>query len=72
MNIIKKARLTEGLTQKEVADVLGVSIVAVCKWENGKSLPAPRRLKKIADVLHISVSSLISEWERGDADGSAS
>lgn len=71
MNTIKWARLVEGLTQKELGDKLGVSGVTVCKWETGKITPAPRRLKRISDVLHISVDRLISDPGGGETDGKA-
>ena len=65
MNKIKKARLVEGLTQKQLADMLGVSTVAVCKWECSKTFPVPKRLKQIAEVLHTTVESLLNEQEAG-------
>lgn len=37
---------------------IGVSHVAVWKWENGSSYPSPQRIKSIADQLHVSVSFL--------------
>ena len=72
MNTIKRARLVEGLTQKELAAILGVSVVSVCKWETGKTFPTPRRLKRISDVLHISVERLLSDQGGGEPDGAAS
>ena len=35
--IIRKARIRSGLTQKELADRLGVTNTAVSKWERGVS-----------------------------------
>ena len=61
MNQIKKARLSEGLTQEELAEKLGISTVSVCKWETGKAFPAVKRLKEVADALHTTVSELLNE-----------
>jgi transcriptional regulator with XRE-family HTH domain len=61
---IKKARLIKGIQQKELANAVGVSPVAVCKWETGKSTPNVKRLKKIAEVLDTTVESLIESPER--------
>lgn len=61
MNRIKKARLIEGLTQGELAERVGVSIVTVCKWENSKTFPAPKRLKQVAEALHTTVAKLLEE-----------
>lgn len=61
MNRIKRARLIEGLTQGELAGQLGVSPVSVCKWENGRTFPSTRRLKRVAEVLHTTVADLLEE-----------
>ncbi|WP_243242175.1 MULTISPECIES: helix-turn-helix transcriptional regulator [unclassified Clostridium] len=37
--IIKERRIGQGLTQEQVAEVLGVSTPAVNKWEKGISYP---------------------------------
>lgn len=59
MNNIKLARLSAGLSQKELADIIGVSGVSVWKWENNLALPHPRRLKAVADALHTTVEKLL-------------
>ena len=61
MNQIKKARLAAGLTQGELAKKLSISVVSVCKWENGHTFPRPKRLKQVAKVLHIPVKDLLEE-----------
>ena len=61
MNRIKRARLIEGLTQNELAVKLGVSTVAVCKWENGQTFPSAKRLKAVAETLHTTVADLLEE-----------
>ena len=61
MNKFKKARLVEGLTQEELARMLSVSTVTVCKWENGKTFPHPKHLKQVAEILHTSVDGLLEE-----------
>ena len=65
MNGFKKARLEEGLTQAELAEILGVSTVAVCKWETGKGLPKVKRLKFVAKTLNTTVAKLIDEERVG-------
>ena len=61
MNAIKRARLLQGMTQNELSEKVGVSPVAVCKWERGVTNPAVKRLKKIADVLNTTVNELLEE-----------
>ena len=63
MNSIKKARLLAGITQTELAHKVGVSVVAVNKWENGVMFPNVKRLKTVADALNTTVEVLISDRE---------
>lgn len=48
---IKKLRREKGLTQSELADMLGVSKVTVSGWETGKWSPAPAQVKAISDFF---------------------
>ncbi|MCI9075887.1 MAG: helix-turn-helix transcriptional regulator, partial [Dorea sp.] len=37
--IIQELRKAKGITQEELAEVLGVSSAAISKWENGQMYP---------------------------------
>ncbi len=50
-----------GITQEELADQLHVSTQAVSRWENEWNLPDLDKIPDIAEVLKISVSSLLEE-----------
>lgn len=63
MNQIKKARLVVGLKQTDIAREMGVSSAAVSHWENGYTMPAAGKLKKLAAILKTSVSELLGEKE---------
>ena len=57
-------RKESGLTQKEVADALGVSPSFVTFWERkGKSLP-PHLLLKLSELYDVSVDFLVGK-EKG-------
>lgn len=56
---IQAFRLKKNYSQKEVALRIGVSEQAVSKWENGVCLPDVYNLKLLAQILHISVDSLL-------------
>ena len=56
---VKSFRLRKKYTQKEIALRIGVSEQAISKWENGECLPDVYNLKLLAQVLHISVDSLL-------------
>jgi transcriptional regulator with XRE-family HTH domain len=44
---IKVARIIAGMKQQEVADLMGVSQVAVSRWERGEIKPPEGTLEKI-------------------------
>ncbi len=47
-----------GLTQEEMADRIGVSKSAIAKWETDGGLPDRDNLKKISEVMNVSVDEL--------------
>lgn len=53
-------RRSRGLTQKELAARLGVSIQAVSKWENAENLPDAGILLPLAEALHTTADALLS------------
>lgn len=56
---VKEFRTRKNYSQKEIALRIGVSEQAVSKWENGDCLPDIYNLKLLAQILHISVDSLL-------------
>lgn len=57
---IKNLREKKGLTQTELADMLGVSSKAVSKWETGKGLPDISLIEPLANTLSVSVMELMT------------
>ena len=55
---IKKLRLQRGLTQEELASLLGVSGQAVSKWETNDTYPDGSLLLPLAEVLGVSLDTL--------------
>lgn len=58
--IIKKKRISLGLTQEQVADYLGVSTPAVNKWEKGSCYPDITLLPALARLLRVDLNTLLS------------
>ena len=56
---IRTYRKQHGLTQEQLAEVLGVSVGAVYKWESRSSLPELRLIMKMADFFGVSVDALL-------------
>ena len=57
--VIAECRKELGLTQKELADKLGVTDKAVSRWENGMNFPDIALMDSIAQTLGISVVELL-------------
>ncbi len=52
-------RRKQGLTQTQVADRMGVTPQAVSKWERGLACPDLVCLDELADLLGISIDTLL-------------
>lgn len=57
---IQFLRKQNHLSQKELAERLGVSFQAVSKWETGENLPDVSILLELADVLNTTTDKLLS------------
>lgn len=53
------ARRSCGMTQTELAQMVGVTAQAVSKWERGSSCPDISILDEVANALGVSVSELL-------------
>lgn len=61
---LQKQRKELGLTQNELAELLNVSAQSVSYWECGKGVPDIENLCRIADVLSISLDTLLQRDDR--------
>ena len=52
---ISNVRKDKKLTQRQLADKLGITDRAISKWENGKSMPDLSLLKPLCDILGIVI-----------------
>ena len=59
---LKYLRKTRGLSQEDLAVQLNVVRQTVSKWEKGWSVPDAELLLRIAGVLNVPVSELLSEY----------
>lgn len=58
-NFIYNLRKKNGISQTELAEILGVTNKAVSKWENGKAKPRIEILQKMASYFKIPVEELL-------------
>ena len=59
-SFIQLCRKEKGMTQKDLADRIGVSDKTISKWENGNSVPDTEILTSLCQSLDISVNELLS------------
>jgi len=57
---LKYIRRKNNITQKHLADSLGVSRQAVCMWEAGKRELKATTLFKVAKVFEVSVDEIMN------------
>ncbi len=57
---ISEQRKLRSLTQKQFADMVGVTDKAVSRWETGKSYPDTETLEKISEIFEVSISDILS------------
>lgn len=62
-NYVCRERRKHGLSQTELAALLGVTGKAVSKWENGRAKPTTNTLRALAAVLGTDVETLLKKRE---------
>lgn len=63
---LKSARKSAGLTQEQLAEKLMVSRQAVTKWESDKGMPDIENLKKLSNLLNVSIDYLFDDGKKFD------
>lgn len=61
MKSIREARLAKGITQDQLAKLLGITQGAVAQWEKGLTHPSFELLPKVAEALDIKLDDLIGK-----------
>lgn len=65
---IKGLREARGLTQRALADAVGVTDKAVSKWESGRGLPDISLVESLSAALGVSVAELLTGDVRQNAN----
>jgi DNA-binding XRE family transcriptional regulator len=56
--LLRLARINAGLTQEELADVLGVTSVTIYRWERGENIPNPYFRGRLCRLFQLSEQEL--------------
>ncbi len=60
---ITELRATMGIYQKQLADDLQVSVATISNYENGRHIPDPSTLCKIADFFGVTTDYLLGRTD---------
>ena len=63
MKEIKEYREREHISQKEFANMVGVSQSMVSLWEEGKNIPRPYLLKRISELTGVGIGELLKHLD---------
>ena len=66
---IKQLRLDNDITQKELADFLGVTPKAISFYELGQCMPSPEMILKMANKFNVTTDFLLGNEEIPSQDG---
>ena len=67
MNRLKELRKEKGLSQKALANELGVHYRTLQNWENGESQIKPDKAQQLADFFGVSVGYLLGYSDKVNA-----
>jgi transcriptional regulator with XRE-family HTH domain len=58
---IRELRNKKGMTQKDLASLLGVTDAAIGMWENGRREPDAERIKRMANIFCVTTDYLLGQ-----------
>ena len=71
MENLKILRKRINLTQKEVADAVGITFQTYSYYETGRTNPTPEMLCKLADFFGVTVDELLGRTPQSECSKSA-
>ena len=68
MNPVQELRRQRLLTQRELAEAVGVRLQTVQTWEAGTRYPRPAQLRKLCEVLGVTPADLLAALDAVQAE----
>lgn len=62
-SFIAQRRIALGITQEQLAEIVGVKRMQIYLWENGKNSPRAAHLVKLAAALNCSIDELLQSFD---------
>ena len=69
--LLRRLRLERGWTQRQAAELLGVSAQAVSKWESGQTTPDAATIAALCEKLYVSADYVLLGKEPGEGQTAA-
>ena len=63
VNRVKDLRTAAGMTQKALADQLGVTVPTVSKWELGQRTPELERVFRMTLIFGVPIEEIVQRTE---------
>jgi transcriptional regulator with XRE-family HTH domain len=63
---LRALRDKRGLTQEDVAQAIGATLMMISRYERGVHLPTAERIVALAQVLHVTADALLSGDRKGE------
>lgn len=57
--MLKEILKFKGIKQNYLAQRIGVSVVTMSNWVNGKAAPSTKNLEKLSEVLDVSEKDIV-------------
>lgn len=56
---IRQAREAKGWSQHQLATAMGVADAQISRWETGQTVPQPRNLERLGQVLDVPAETFL-------------
>ena len=63
VNRVRELRTAAGMTQKALADQLGVTVPTVSKWELGQRTPELERVFRMTLIFGVPIEEIVQRTE---------
>lgn len=63
VNRVRELRVAAGMTQKTLADQLGVTVPTVSKWELGQRTPELERVFRMTLIFGVPIEEIVQRTE---------
>ena len=68
VDAIKKLRVENGVSQKELGNMLGISDRAVSKWERGESQPSAKNMIALSKIFNVPIERFLRRTQGARRD----